>query len=103
GRPPACRAPAPPAAPADPEASAELIVGSARGLEAWHRDGSDKRVISAGPALHPRWLDTGTVVVLRADDNDLAKGGRFEKIALGDGKRTKVALLPPFACAKPAS
>jgi hypothetical protein len=90
-----------PAPPVDPEAAAELIVGSERGLEAWRRDGSGKRLISKGPALHPRWLDPSTVVVVRADDSNLAKGGRLEKISLGDGKRTKVALLPPFKCATP--
>jgi hypothetical protein len=90
-----------PTPPADPEAAAELIVGSERGLEAWRRDGSGKRLISKGPALHPRWLDPSTVVVVRADDRNLAKGGRLEKISLADGKRTKVALLPPFKCAAP--
>jgi hypothetical protein len=99
-RPPA--APQSQPAPADPEAATELIVGSARGLEAWRRDGSGKRMISAGPALHPRWLDTSSVIALRASGDDLAKGGRLEKISLSDGKRTRVALLPPFACARPA-
>src|SRR5262245_1708206 len=60
---------APSAAPAvDAEATAELIVGSERGLEAWKRDGSGKRVISPGVALHPRWLDKTTVLVVKADD-----------------------------------
>jgi hypothetical protein len=48
------------AAPDDPDVEAELIVGSERGLEAWRRDGSGKRLISKGSALYPRWLDRAT-------------------------------------------
>jgi hypothetical protein len=98
---------APPPSPAgagarpsvDPQAAAEIIVGSKRGLEAWRRDGSGKRMISKGAARYPRWLDQQSVVVLRpASENDLAQGGRLERIALADGKRSRLAKLAPFAC-----
>jgi len=82
------------------QAVPELIVGSSRGLEAWRWDGSGKRLISRGPALHPRWLDEHNVLVVRANVNeDLARGGRLERIALDGGKRTRVAKLPPFGSA----
>ena len=90
---------APPAA-AGAKAGPELIVGSRRGLEAWHWDGSGKRVISRGPALHPRWLDEQSVLVVRPEvDGNLARGAWLERIALDSGERTKVAALPPFALA----
>ena len=76
----------------------EIIVGSERGLEAWRLDGTGKRVISRGKALHPRWLDETSVVVIVPNDSDLAKGGRIDRISIVDGKRSKVAKLPPFAC-----
>jgi hypothetical protein len=111
------RAPAPSSAPAplpaadaaattaaaplvDPQAGAEIIVGSNRGLEAWRRDGSGKRMISKGAARYPRWLDQQSVIVLRpAGEDDLARGGRLERIAIADGKRSRLAKLAPFACA----
>jgi hypothetical protein len=88
------------AAPADAGApdTAEVIVGSPRGLEAWRLDGSGSRTISKGMALHPRWLDDQQVLVLVYRDDDLAKGGRLERISLRDGKRSRVVKLPPFAC-----
>ena len=80
----------------------ELIVGSKRGLEAWQPDGSGKRMISRGVALRPRWIDATRVLVIVSRDSDLAKGARLERISLSDGKRSKVAKLPPFACKQPA-
>jgi len=86
--------------PSAPTRAAELIVGSRRGLEAWGRDGRRKRLISAGAALRPRWLDDGTVLVINPDrSDDLLAGGRLDRVTLADGKRSLVARLPPFACA----
>jgi hypothetical protein len=86
--------------PARGEAGDELIVGSSRGLEAWRRDGKGRRLVSAGAALHPRWLDAGTVLVLRPErGEDLAGGARLERISLPGGARTEVAALPPLTCA----
>jgi hypothetical protein len=83
-------------------AQADLIVGSSRGLEAWRPDGSGKRLISAGAARSPRWLDAANVVVIVARDGseppDLTAGAALERISLSDGKRQQLALLPPFAC-----
>jgi hypothetical protein len=101
---PARPAQAEPKAPAvaDPDADAEIIVGSQRGLEAWRRDGSGHRLVSKGSARHPRWLDDGAVLVLRpVNEDDLAKGARLEKITLADGKRARVAKVPPFAYGAP--
>jgi hypothetical protein len=78
---------------------AELIVGSKRGLEAWRADGSSRRLISGGAALYPRWLDDKTILVIVARaPEDLAKGARLERISLANGKRSRVARVPPFAC-----
>jgi hypothetical protein len=75
-------------------------VGSVRGLEAWRRDGNGKRVISKGAAFYPRWLDKQSVLVVQlTGGRDLAEGGWLERISLADGKRVRVAKLPPFACA----
>ncbi|MET0389379.1 MAG: hypothetical protein ABW321_25620 [Polyangiales bacterium] len=91
--------------PAEPISSAELwgdngelIVGSMRGLEAWQRDGSSKRVISADPALHPRWLDKHTLLVLRPEEDayDLRRGF-VERVSL-DGRRERGAQLPDVDC-----
>ena len=74
--------------------SDDLIVGSIRGLEAWRRDGSGKRMISKGPALHPRWLDADAVLVVHPNNaDDLAKGGRIERIVLANGARSCIAHL----------
>jgi hypothetical protein len=86
--------------PTDPEADAELVVGTDWGLEAWRRDGSSKRLISKGPARYPRWLDKTTVLVVQPSaGDDLGRGGAIESISLVDGQRRLVAELPPFACA----
>jgi len=98
---PAAPAPDALAAPARAHAGpSELIVGSRRGLEAWSLDGTRHRSISAAPARHPRWLDAQTLLVIapRDDERGLAKGGKLQRIALGDGRREDVATLPPFAC-----
>jgi hypothetical protein len=83
----------------------ELVVGSQRGLEAWRRDGSDKRLVSAGAALSPRFLDDTSVVVVASGDAAnpelLAGGGVLERISLVDGQRQPLAKLPPFACKRP--
>lgn len=80
---------------------AELIVGSKRGLEAWQRDGSSKRLISRGTALHPRWIDDSNILVVASRKPNLAKGVRLERISLSDGKRSAVAKIPPFVCTHP--
>lgn len=79
--------------------SDDLIVGSIRGLEAWRRDGSGRRMVSKGPALHPRWLEADAVLVVHPNTaDDLARGGHIERIVLANGARSRVADLPPFAC-----
>jgi hypothetical protein len=51
-------------------------------------------------AKFPRWLGPDTVLVARAvRDDDFSQGGRLDRISLADGKRTRVAKLPPFSCA----
>jgi hypothetical protein len=81
--------------------AADLVVGSERGLEIWSTDGKLKRLVSAGPALHPRWLDSGAVVVLVPVSSDgLYQGAELQRITLADGKRTPLARLPGFSCAK---
>jgi hypothetical protein len=75
----------------------ELMVGSDRGLEAWGLDGQH-RLISAGAALHPRWLGADAVVVLVPEDGPLASGAVLQRISIVDGKRAELARLPPFAC-----
>jgi hypothetical protein len=86
------------------ESSADLIVGSKRGLEAWSRDGKRKKVVSRSPALNPRWLGRDTVLVARPTHaDDFAKGGRLERIALTDGERVLAAKLPAFACGAPGA
>lgn len=78
----------------------ELIVGSARGLEVWSAEGKLQRLISQGPALRPRWLDSSSVLVVSpAEGDNLAAGGELQRIALTDGQRTPWATLPPFHCA----
>lgn len=78
----------------------ELVVGSARGLEVWSADGKRRRLISQGPALRPRWLDSSSVLVVSPAEGDhLAAGGELQRIALTDGQRTPSATLPPFRCA----
>ena len=89
--PPEAAAPAPPAEP-------ELIVGSKRGLEAWSPDGKRKRLISAGPAFHPRFLDEGTVLVINKKHEALSEGATFQRVSLADGKRETIAKLPKFDC-----
>ncbi|HTV22978.1 MAG TPA: hypothetical protein VMG12_30015 [Polyangiaceae bacterium] len=95
------------AADAAPRPASELIVGSARGLEAWSLDGSKHRVISPGAALHPRWLDAGTIVAIAPRDTSdmprLSAGATLQRISLADGRRSELAAVPPFACKTPAS
>jgi hypothetical protein len=79
-------------------AQEDLIVGSNRGLEAWRPDGIGKRIISRGTALHPRWLDSTSVVVVASRELNWAQGARLERISISDGKRSKVAKIPPFSC-----
>lgn len=58
-------------------------------------------MIHAEPAFHPRWLDEGSVLVLRPNDaDDLAKGASLERIVVADGTRSRVAELSAFACQK---
>ena len=92
-------APAPEPAVSQPEPSQPLIVGSERGVEAWRPDGTDKRLISAGPALQPRWLDRETLLVLHPLENtgELA----LERVSLHDGARKTIAKLPAFSCVEP--
>lgn len=80
----------------------EIIVGSDRGLETWLLDGSGMRTVSFGIAYHPRFLDDRSVVALVYHDDDLAKGGWLDCISLIDGKRSKLATLPPFAYKPPS-
>jgi hypothetical protein len=88
----------------------EIVVGSVRGLEA-HRIGRpDRRMISAGPALYPRWIDPDTVLVVvpkqapRADGTVLLAGGAtLERIAVRLGLRRKLADISPFLCSKDAT
>jgi hypothetical protein len=92
-------------APSSPAlAPDELVVGSERGLEIFAADGSLKRTVSAGPALHPRWLDANSVlVIVPKDDHTLSAGARIERIAIADGRRSLLAVLPPFSCRAKAS
>lgn len=84
---------------ATPEPSQPLIVGSERGIEAWRADGSNRRLISPGPALQPRWLDRDTLLVLHPspDSGELA----LERVSLRDGARKTIAKLPAFSCVEP--
>jgi hypothetical protein len=85
-------------------ASDELIVGSARGLDAYGPDGVHRRTISPGAALHPRWFDADSVIVLAPrDPQTLGAGARLQRISLVDGRRRELAVLPPFACAPRSS
>jgi hypothetical protein len=95
---------APATAPAPSEAAPpELIVGSARGLEAWSTSGKLERLISPGPALHPRWLDGDSIVVIAPrGERDLVDGAEIQRVVVRTGERETVAVLPPFACAPPA-
>jgi hypothetical protein len=108
---PAPRAPEPAPAPAPIAAepspapglpkleAGDLVVGSERGIEIVGADGKLKRLVSAGPALHPRWLDAGSVLVLvPAQQGTLSGGGRLERVALADGQRSELATLPRFGC-----
>jgi hypothetical protein len=77
----------------------ELIVGSERGLDAYGLDGVHRRTISPGAALHPRWFDADSVIVLAPrDPQTLGAGARLQRISLADGRRRELAMLPPFAC-----
>jgi hypothetical protein len=77
-----------------------LVVGSADGLHRVELDGSSSRLISAQPALAPRWLSLGSVLVLRPQQlGQLERGAVLERVSLHDGKRTPLAELPSFACA----
>jgi hypothetical protein len=87
----------PPPEPAPP-AEPELIVGSKRGLEAWSTDGKRKRLISAGAAFHPRFLDESSVLVISNKHSDLSRGATLQRVSLTDGKRETVARLPKFDC-----
>jgi hypothetical protein len=87
--------------PGAPSATAgnELIVGSERGLDAYGLDGVHRRTISPGAALHPRWFDADSVIVLAPrDPQTLGAGARLQRISLADGRRRELAVLPPFAC-----
>ncbi|MEO8179096.1 MAG: hypothetical protein ABI895_09710 [Deltaproteobacteria bacterium] len=77
----------------------DLVVGSERGLEIWSTKGKLERRVVAGPALHPRWLDSGAVLVLvPAKPGTLSHGAELQRITLADGKRTTLAQLPTFSC-----
>jgi hypothetical protein len=79
--------------------SGELIVGGPRGLEALRPDGSARRTISAGPALHPRRFGREHVIALQPSAaNSLSDGASVLLIALADGTRSELAKLPPFHC-----
>jgi hypothetical protein len=89
---------------AAPLGELEVLVGSERGLEAWRVDGSARRLVSAGPALHPRWLSPAALLVLvPRSAQGLGAGASIERIELAGWLRTQVAELPPFACANPAA
>jgi hypothetical protein len=96
----------PPATPVDPRRAAlldsgELIVGSRLGLEAWYPDGRGHRLISAGPAYHPRRFGHDHVLVLRPlAGYDVRDGALLELIALTTGERRQLAELPAFRCAE---
>jgi hypothetical protein len=83
--------------------ASELVVGSERGLEIYGADGVLRRLVSPGPAFHPRWLDPGTIaVVVPVEQDTLSAGARLQKITLSDGTRSELGTLPPFRCsAKP--
>lgn len=79
--------------------SGELIVGTDAALEAWSADGASHRVVSPGPALHPRRYGRDHVLVLRGHAGpNLGDGAMLELIALADGKRRELAQLPAFHC-----
>jgi hypothetical protein len=94
------------AEPVDPRRAAlletgEVIVGNRLGLEAWKPDGSSRRVISPGPAFHPRRFGRDHVLVLRPISGfDVRDGAVFEMITLANGERRELAQLPPFRCAE---
>jgi hypothetical protein len=96
----------PVADPVDPRRAAlletgELIVGNRLGLEAWKPDGSSRRVISPGPAFHPRRFGHDHVLVLRPVSGfDVREGALLEMITLANGERRELAQLPPFRCAE---
>lgn len=92
-----------PEAPSTP-ARIELVVGSERGLDAYGLDGVHRRTISPGAALHPRWLDADSVIVLAPrDPQTLGAGASLQRISLADGRRRELAVLPPFTCEPRAS
>jgi hypothetical protein len=81
--------------------SGELIVGSRLGLEAWYPDGRGHRLISPGPAYHPRRFGQDHVLVLHPLAGfDLRDGALLELIALATGERRQLAELPAFRCAE---
>lgn len=96
----------PVAEPVDPRRAGlletgELIVGNRLGLEAWKPDGSSRRVISPGPAFHPRRFGRDHVLVLRPVSGfDVRDGAVLEMITLANGERRELAQLPPFRCAE---
>jgi hypothetical protein len=75
-------------------------VGSERGLYAVSAHDFTRRRISAGAALHPRWLDEVHVVVLhpRAPQGFFG-GATVERVSVCDGARERLAELPRFRCA----
>jgi hypothetical protein len=80
--------------------SGEIIVGNAQGLEAW-QPGGGHRVISPGPAFHPRRFGHDHVLALRPVAGfDLRDGVLLELIALANGERRELARLPEFRCAE---
>lgn len=84
------------AAPIDP---LDLLVGTAKDLVVWGRDGKRKRVVSKGEARHPRWLNATTVVVMRTGGRPVGEGAVLETISLEDGARHRVTRIPKFKCA----
>jgi hypothetical protein len=76
-----------------------LIVGSEDGLFRVSVEDGKAELISAGPALYPRYIDAETVVVVNpVDRNGLQRGAQLERVALSDGTRTRLAKLPAFRC-----
>lgn len=80
----------------------ELIVGSRHGLFAYGISGMSRRLLSQGPALHPRWYDAHSVLVLHPVDGSeagkLQLGVQVEQVSLLDGTRRVRVEVPPLQC-----
>ena len=100
-RPAPVRPAQPTPAPASPNLDLEraLIVGNEEQLELWAIDGSAHRILSAGPALHPRRVGPETVVALSAEAGNLQHGAELVQISLHGGARSPLATIAAYSCA----